>query len=39
VLSYADTLKEGMGLVFVGNSANKVEFYGLRIDGFTPPCQ
>ena len=39
VLSYADTLKEGMGLVFVGNSANMVAFYGLRIDGFTPPCQ
>jgi hypothetical protein len=37
-LSYADTLKEGMGLVFVGNSANDVVFYGLRIDGFTPAC-
>lgn len=39
VLSFADTLKEGMGLVFVGNSANMVQFYGLRIDGYTPPCQ
>lgn len=39
VLSYADTLKEGMGLVFVGNSDNTVVFYGMRIDGFTPPCQ
>jgi hypothetical protein len=38
VLSYADTLKEGMGLVFVGNSDNSVVFYGLRIDGYTPPC-
>jgi hypothetical protein len=38
-LSYADTLKEGMGLVFVGNSENTVVFYGLRIDGVTPPCQ
>lgn len=38
-LSYADTLKEGMGLVFVGNSDNTVVFYGMRIDGFTPPCQ
>jgi hypothetical protein len=37
-LSYADTLKEGMGLVFVGNSENTVVFYGLRIDGYTPPC-
>ncbi len=38
-LSYADTLKEGMGLVFVGDGANTVVFYGLRIDGYTPPCQ
>lgn len=38
-LSYADTLKEGMGLVFVGNSENTVVFSGLRIDGFVPPCQ
>jgi hypothetical protein len=37
-LSYADTLKEGMGLVFVGNSENTVAFYGLRIDGHTPLC-
>jgi hypothetical protein len=37
-LSYADTLQEGMGLVFVGNSENTVVFYGLRIDGYTPPC-
>ena len=37
-LSYADTLKEGMGLVFVGNSENSVVFYGLRIDGYMPPC-
>jgi hypothetical protein len=39
VLSFADTLKEGMGMVFVGNSENTVAFYGLRIDGYTPPCQ
>ena len=38
-LSYADTLKEGMGLVFVGNSENAVVFYGMRIDGYSPPCQ
>jgi hypothetical protein len=38
VLSYADTLKEGMGLVFVGDGPNLVTFYGLRIDGYTPPC-
>jgi hypothetical protein len=39
VLSYADTLKEGMGLVFVGDGENTVAFYGLRIDGYTPTCQ
>ena len=38
VLSYADSLKEGMGLVFVGEGANEVVFYGMRIDGYTPPC-
>jgi len=38
-LSFADTLKEGMGLVFVGNSENTVVFSGLRIDGYVPPCQ
>jgi hypothetical protein len=37
-LSYADTLKEGMGLVFVGDGANEIVFYGMRIDGYTPPC-
>lgn len=37
-LSYADTLKEGMGLVFVGNSENTIVFYGLRVDGHSPPC-
>ncbi|MDF3071153.1 MAG: hypothetical protein K0R38_6754 [Polyangiaceae bacterium] len=37
-LSWADTLKQGMGLVFVGNSDNEVVFYGLRVDGWTPPC-
>jgi hypothetical protein len=38
-LSFADTLKEGMGFVFVGNSENTVAFSGLRIDGYVPPCQ
>ena len=37
-LSYPDTLKEGMGLVFVGDGENSVVFYGLRIDGYVPPC-
>jgi hypothetical protein len=38
VLSFADTLKEGMGLVFVGDGANTIAFYGLRIDGYSPAC-
>jgi hypothetical protein len=37
-LSYAATLKEGLGMVFVGDTDNTVVFYGLRIDGFTPSC-
>lgn len=37
-LSYADTLKEGMGLVFVGNSENNVVVYGMRLDSYMPPC-
>lgn len=37
-VSFADTLKEGMGLVFVGNGENQVVFYGMRIDGYTPTC-
>lgn len=37
-LSFADTLKESMGLVFVANGENQVAFYGIRLDGYTPPC-
>lgn len=37
-LSWPDTLKQAMGLVFVGNRENVVVFQGLRIDGWTPPC-
>jgi hypothetical protein len=37
-LSFADTLKESMGLVFVANGENQVVFYGMRLDGYTPPC-
>jgi hypothetical protein len=36
--AFADTLKEVQGLVFVGDSANTVVFYGLRIQGFEPAC-
>jgi hypothetical protein len=38
-LSFADTLKEAMGMVFVGQGDNTVAFYGLRFDGYTPACQ
>jgi hypothetical protein len=31
-------LKEVQGFVFVGDSANTVVFYGLRIQGFEPTC-
>lgn len=31
-------LKKVQGLVFVGNSANAVVFYGLRVQGFQPAC-
>jgi hypothetical protein len=31
-------LKEVQGFVFVGDSANTVVFYGLRIQGFEPAC-
>ena len=37
-LPFADTLKAVQGLVFVGNTANTVLFYGLRIQGFEPAC-
>ena len=36
--TFTDVLKEVQGLVFVGNSANSVVFYGLRIQGFEPAC-
>ncbi len=38
VQTLGDVLKELQGLVFVGNSANTVVFYGLRIQGFEPAC-
>jgi hypothetical protein len=36
--SLADALKDARGLVFVGDTANTLAFYGLRIDGLSPPC-
>ena len=36
--SLASALTEARGLVFVGKTANKLEFRGLRVDGYRPPC-
>ena len=37
--SFATALGEARGLVFVGKTANELEFRGLRVDGYTPPCR
>ncbi|MCX2951132.1 hypothetical protein [Lentzea sp. NEAU-D7] len=34
----ADALDDARGLVFVGNTKNDLEFQGLKIDGYRPPC-
>jgi len=36
--SLASALVEARGLVFVGKTPNKLDFRGLRIDGYRPPC-
>ncbi|MEU4521941.1 hypothetical protein AB0F52_24895 [Amycolatopsis sp. NPDC024027] len=36
--SFASALREARGLVFVGKTPNELEFRGLRIDGYRPPC-
>jgi hypothetical protein len=36
--SFASTLTEARGLVFVGKTPNKLEFRGLDINRYTPPC-
>jgi hypothetical protein len=36
--SFASALPEARGLVFVGKTANILDFRGLRIDGYQPPC-
>lgn len=36
--SLASALTEARGLVFVGKTANKLDFRGLRVDGYRPPC-
>lgn len=35
---FATAVSEARGLVFVGKTANEIEFRGLRIDRYTPPC-
>ena len=36
---FATAIGEARGFVFVGKTANEIEFRGLRIDGYTPPCR
>jgi hypothetical protein len=36
--SFASALSEARGLVFVGKTPNQLEFRGLRVDGYRPPC-
>jgi hypothetical protein len=36
--SFASALGEARGLVFVGKTANVLDFRGLRLDGYKPPC-
>ncbi|MEV3858140.1 hypothetical protein AB0J38_27905 [Streptomyces sp. NPDC050095] len=36
--SFASALTEARGLVFVGKTANELNFRGLRIHGYRPPC-
>ncbi|SFW79447.1 hypothetical protein [Amycolatopsis australiensis] len=37
--SFTSALTEARGLVFVGKTPNRLEFRGLRIDGYRPPCR
>ena len=36
---FATAIGEARGFVFVGKTANEIEFRGLRIDRYTPPCR
>ena len=36
--SFASAVSEARGLVFVGKTPNEIEFRGLRIHRYTPPC-
>ena len=35
---FADALAAVRGFVFVGPTPNVIEFQGLRVDGYEPPC-
>ncbi|MEU4163447.1 hypothetical protein [Actinoplanes sp. NPDC026670] len=35
---FSTALAEARGFVIVGKTANQLEFRGLRVDGYTPPC-
>jgi hypothetical protein len=37
--TFASAVGEARGLVFVGQTANELEFRGLRVDRYTPPCR
>ncbi|RJQ82093.1 hypothetical protein [Amycolatopsis panacis] len=37
--SFASALREARGLVFVGKTPNSLDFRGLRIDAYRPPCR
>lgn len=36
--TFASALTEARGLVFVGKTPNTIDFTGLRVDGYVPPC-
>ena len=36
--SFPQALTDARGLVFVGKTANKLDFRGLQVDGYRPPC-
>ncbi|MER7077625.1 hypothetical protein SAMN02982929_04313 [Saccharopolyspora kobensis] len=36
--SFASALSEARGLVFVGKTPNTLDFRGLEVDGYQPPC-
>src|SRR4051812_4571975 len=36
--SFTSALREARGLVFVGKTPNELEFRGLRVNGYRPPC-